>query len=207
MAKAKKNDVTKSAKAPTPDTTETETVESDPVVDEAAGDPPETVASDPVMDKSDAGGTDKKAADKVRRETAIAEHQEAVANAPVDEALAKSDKKKAKLLDKMDEIAAEILEHDEAINVLREESAALILQLYPQQGENDKHSVAVRGYLNASARERQHRKIAPARLKSLLEKAGLAPIDAAFSRARGRGMARPNRTVKKKAAKSTEKSE
>jgi len=154
-----------------------------------------------------ASGTDKKTADKARREAAIAEHQEAVANAPVDEALAESDKKKAKILGRMDELAAEVAEHDEAINVLREESAALLLQLYPQQGENDKHSVAVRGYLNASARERQHRKIAPARLKSLLEKAGLAPIDAAFSRARGRGMARPARTVEKKAEKSTEKSE
>ncbi len=183
----KKDDA--SAETPTPVAAETEAVE----------------LSEPVTEAQDAGGANKKAADKTRRETAIAEHQEAVAAAPVDEALAKSDKKKKKLLAKLDELAAEVAVHDEAINVLREESAALLLELYPQSGENDKHSVAVRGYLNASARERQHRKIAPARLKSLLEKAGLAPIDAAFSRARGRGMARPARTVAKKAA--AEKSE
>ena len=75
-----------------------------------------------------------------------------------------------------------------------------MLELYPQQGENDPPSQAIRGYLNASARERQHRKLAPVRLKAILEKAGLAPIDAAFSRARGRGMARPARKVAKQAA-------
>ena len=186
----KKGNANKTPSAKAPDTPETE-----------------TVASDPVMEPGDAGGTDKKAADKTRRETAIAEHQEAVANAPVDKEFEAGEKKKAKLLAKMDELAAEVAVHDEAINKLRDESAALLLELYPQQGENDPPAVAIRGYINASARERAHRKLAPARLKALLEKAGLAPIDAAFSRARGRGMARPARTVKKKAAKSTEKSE
>ncbi len=180
-----------------------ETAKTDAPVTEDAADPVEL--SEPVTEDKAAGPGDKKTADKSRRETAIAEHQEAVAKAPVNEELAASDKKKKKILAKLDELAAEVAVHDEAINVLREESAALLLELYPQQGENDKHSVAVRGYLNASARERQHRKIAPARLKSLLEKAGLAPIDAAFTRARGRGMARPARKVAKKAA--AEKSE
>lgn len=151
-------------------------------------------------DRYPAAGTDKKAADKSRRDAAIGEHQAAVADAPGDKDLEKSDKAKAKILAKMEELADEVAKHDEAINVLREESAALLLQLYPQQGENDKHSVAVRGYINASARERKHRALAPGRLKALLEKAGMAPIDAAFSRARGRGMARPARKVAKKAA-------
>ncbi len=189
----------KSNAKPTPE------AETPAVAAETVADAEPVELSEPVTETGDAGGTDKKAADKARRETAIAEHQEAVANAPVDEALAKSDKKKKKILAKLDELAAEVAVHDEAINALREESAALLLELYPQQGENDKHSVAVRGYLNASARERTHRKLAPVRLKALLEKAGLAPIDAAFSRARGRGMARPKRQVAKKAP--AEKSE
>lgn len=188
MAKKKPDVNPAQAKAPAAET------EADPVV-----------ASEPTIESKDAGGTDKKAADKSRREAAIDEHQAAVAAAPVNEDLEKSDKRKAKLLAKMDAIAVEVATHDEAINALREEAAALLLQIYPQQGENDKHSVAVRGYLNASARERQHRALAPGRLKALLEKAGMAPIDAAFSRARGRGMARPARKVAKKAA--AEKSE
>ena len=156
--------------------------------------------SEPVTESGDAGGADKKAADKTRREKAITEYQEAVDAAPVNKELEASDKKKAKLLAKLDDLAAEVAVHDAAIDVLRDESAAIVLELYPQQGENDPPSQAIRGYLNASARERQHRKLAPVRLKAILEKAGLAPIDAAFSRARGRGMARPARKVAKKAA-------
>lgn len=175
----------------TPEATETPVAEpeTDPVE-----------LSEPVTEDKATGGTSKKAADKTRRDTAIAEHQDAVAGAPVDELFAAGEKKKAALLAKLDGLAAEVAEHDAAINGLRDESAALLLELYPQQGENDKHAVAVRGYLNASARERAHRKLAPARLKALLEKAGLAPIDAAFSRARGRGMARPARKVAAKEA-------
>lgn len=182
---------------PTPEATETPAAESEPEaiasdpVDQPAGDPP--AAAKPA-------GTDKKGADKTRREKAIAEHQVAVADAPVDEKLAASDKKKASLLAKLDDLAAEVATHDEAINALRDESTALLLELYPQSGENDPPAVAIRGYINASARERQHRKLAPVRLKAILEKAGLAPIDAAFSRARGRGMARPSRKVAKKEA-------
>jgi hypothetical protein len=185
MAKAKKNDDIKSAETPTPVAAEPE---------------PEAIASDPVIESGDAGGANKKAADKTRRDKSIAEYQEAVAAAPVNKELEASDKKKAKLLEKLDALAAEVAVHDEAINALREESAALLLELYPQSGENDPPAVAIRGYINASARERAHRKLAPARLKALLEKAGLAPIDAAFSRARGRGMARPARKAVKQAA-------
>ena len=105
--------------------------------------------SEPVIEDKDAAGTNKKDADKTRRDTAIAEHQEALAAVPVDDKLAASDKIKSKLLAKMDELAAEVAEHDEEINALRDESAALLLELYPQQGENDKFAVAVRGYRNA----------------------------------------------------------
>jgi hypothetical protein len=200
---------------PTPEATETPVAESEPEaiaadpVDQPAGDPPapgDDAATDPVVEskpvtgKQAGGPADKKAADKARRQAAITEHQAAIADAPVDEKLAASDKKKTELLAKLDELAAEVATHDEAINALRDESSALLLELYPQSGENDPPSVAIRGYINASARERQHRKLAPARLKAILEKAGLAPIDAAFSRARGRGMARPARKVAKKEA-------
>ncbi len=167
---------------------------------EAEADAAPVELSEPVTESGDAGGADKKAADKTRREKAIAEHQEAVDAAPVNKELEASDKKKAKLFAKLDDLAAEVAEHDAAIDVLRDESSALLLELYPQQGENDPPSVAIRGYLNASARERQHRKLAPIRLKAILEKAGLAPIDEAFSRARGRGMARPVRKAAKKEA-------
>lgn len=166
--------------------------EPDDVAD-AAGDPPDKVESKPVIEGKAGTGAAKKAADKVKREAAIKAHQDAVADAPVDEKFEAVEKRKAEIIEKMDELAAEVAEHDEAINILRDESAELVLELYPQQGENDKPAVAIRGYLNASARERQHRKLAPVRLKALLQKAGLAPIDAAYSRARGRGMARPVR--------------
>lgn len=189
---------------PTPEATETPVAESEPEavtpddVADVAADPVEQ--SEPVTEGKAAAGSSKKGADKTRREKAIAEHQAAIADAPVDEKLAASDKKKAELLAKLDDLAAEVATHDEAINALRDESAGLLLELYPQSGESDKLSVAVRGYINASARERQHRKLAPVRLKAILEKAGLAPIDAAFSRARGRGMARPVRKAAKKEA-------
>lgn len=210
MAKKKAN-ANKTPAAPATAAAETEVIADagpdtppDPVAD-AAGDPPDPDAepvelSEPVIETGDAGGTDKKAADKTRRETAIAEHQDAIAKAPVNEELQKADEVKDDIRDRMDEIAAEVAVHDEAINVLRDESSELLLELYPQQGENDPPSIAIRGYINASARERQHRKLAPIRLKAILEKAGLAPIDAAFSRARGRGMARPIRKAAKKAA-------
>lgn len=173
--------------------------------DAGAGDPPDDQDDDaapakPEPEKKGAAGIDKKAADKTRREKLIAEHQEAIAKAPVDEKFEAGEKRKAEIMDRMAELADDVAAHDEEINTLRDESAELLLELYPQQGQSDKLSTTVRAYLNASARERQHRKLAPARLKALLLKAGLAPIDAAYARARGRGMARPIRKPAAKAA-------
>ncbi len=208
MAK-KKADANKTPATPASPDAPTEVIADDPAPDDvadAAGDPPDpepdadpVELSEPVIEDKSPAGTDKKAADKTRHDAAIEEAQAAAEDAPVDEAVEAVEKRKAEIMAEMDEIAAEVAEHDEAINVLREGAAALLLELYPQQGESDKLSVAVRGYIDASKRERQHRSLAPQRLKKLLEKAGLSPIDAAFSRARARGMARPKRKAAKKA--------
>lgn len=137
----------------------------------------------------------KKKADAARRETAIAEAADNMPE-PSDEVTAEDERRDA-IADKLLEIDEEVQEIDARAAKLRKKQQKLMLQLYPQQGENDPHSVAVRGYLNASHRERQHRALAPARMKVMLKAAGMAPIDAAMQRKSARGFARPKRSLNK----------
>ncbi len=91
--------------------------------------------------------------------------------------------------------AQEIQNHEDAIEELKARSRDLMAELYPQTLQSDRHVDAVRGYLQASQNERENRGAHPARLRDLLTRAGKAPIDAAFQRARARGMGRPIRPI------------
>lgn len=89
---------------------------------------------------------------------------------------------------------------DAQVEQLREQSAKLLLALYPQQGANDPHHKAVKGYLAASRMERANRASSPAKLKALLENMQKSPIDAAMTRHTKRGTRRPDRPMKSDAA-------
>jgi hypothetical protein len=91
-------------------------------------------------------------------------------------------------------IAQEILDCETSIEELKLKSREIMAEIYPQTVESDRHVDAVRGYLKSSQEERKNRGVHPARLKELLARAGKAPIDAAFQRARSRGTARPTRS-------------
>ena len=169
------------------------------------GDDPEDppLAAEPEIPKKKltgaAAAAQKKKADKIRRDAEIEAAQENQGG-PTEEQLEAQAAKDA-IVDELHEIDRQARKLEAKSQVLRDKSAELLLQLYPQQGPNDPHHIAVRGYLKAAHNERQNRSLAPARLKALLQAAGRAPIDAAFSRARGRGMARPNRSAPKSALK------
>lgn len=93
---------------------------------------------------------------------------------------------------------ADVLEKLEAsVDEVKAEARDIVNKLHPQNIKSDRHVDAVRGYLKASAEDRANRGMHPARLKEMLTKAGMAPIDAAFQRARARGMTRPTRSVAK----------
>lgn len=135
----------------------------------------------------------KKKADRERREVTIAEVAENTA--PPDEALVAEDERRTGLMAEMEELDAEAQEHDKKAKKCRKKIGKLLLSMYPQAGPNDPHHKAVRGYLEASAAERQNRALAPSRLKAMLVAAGKAPIDHAFSRKAARGMNRPQRKL------------
>lgn len=65
--------------------------------------------------------------------------------------------------------------------------------LYPHQVKSDSLVDAVRGHIKAQKRIRANRASNPERIKEILKLAGKAPVDAAFHRARARGMGRPTR--------------
>lgn len=179
------------ADAGSSETTENETP---PAISEAEAEP---VA--PPVDKARRRGksaqSEKKAADKKRHDDAVAEGQ---ANVPEDspEAVAEAERKAA-LFEKLEALDAEVAEHNEAIEKARAEMAEIMAEIYPQLGENDSHYDAVRGYLAASAKERANRAAQPQRIKQMLASLKMSPIDAAFSKQRARGMARPQRKVAK----------
>lgn len=82
------------------------------------------------------------------------------------------------------------------IDDLDERSARLLLELYPQSGESDTLTDAMRGYLESSKRDRQMRVSEPARLAALIDAAQKAPIDRAMMRRNTRGTARPRHPTK-----------
>lgn len=102
--------------------------------------------------------------------------------------------RKAGLQDKLIALAEDIAKHEKGIEDAKTEIKIAMAELYPQAAGNDRHVDAVRGYLKSSQEERQVRGAHPYRLKELLLRAGKAPIDAAFQRARARGQQRPTRS-------------
>lgn len=155
--------------------------------------PPEAPPEQPAVDKArkrKSAAEAKKAADKVRHDAAI----EAGANVPeMTEAQLSALAEKEKLHAELEKVAAERTEHEDALASLREQTKEILAKLYPGLADNDLHSTAMAGYLKASAAERENRAAQPGRVQEMLKQLGKAPIDAAFSRARARGMGRPKR--------------
>jgi hypothetical protein len=168
---------------------------------EPAAPPPESPAADPepeaepTPDREIAPPTsaqaDKKEADAGRRNKAIAD-------APRPPDPSKEDleiqAEKAGLRDKMQGVAAELEEHLAACELCRDELRRLSALLNPHLGASDHHVTAVRGYVESQKDLRRTRASSPERIAAVLKAAGKSPIDAAFSRQRARGMARPTRT-------------
>lgn len=137
-------------------------------------------------------------ASRAKQKADRARHEEALAQAPAPPEPTEEQKAaqaaREELEAKMIGLQGEI---DEAQALIAERKAKIqeiLVQLYPSAGESDRPVDAIRGYLKAQAAERQNRPMNQERLKGLLQAAGKAPIDAAFHRARARGMARPTRS-------------
>ena len=134
--------------------------------------------------------------DKTRR-AAIAE---AEANLPPERELSKEEKQNLERIEKLNlelsEIAKKMEKATEEIAEMRERTIEILAELRPQVGTSDRLSDAVSGYITASKADRETRASNPERLRAMLAKAGKAPIDAAFERARYRGGKRPTRTLK-----------
>lgn len=132
----------------------------------------------------------KQAADKERHDAAI----EAAPRPEADpEAVAEEERKEA-IQAKLAEEDAIIREAEETIAAARERTKELLAELYPSLEASDRHVDACRAYIESEKKLRANRALAPARLEAMLKQAGKAPIDAAFSAQRARGMRRPTRT-------------
>jgi hypothetical protein len=183
-----------------------------PVQADAQADQAETPPEKPVVNDT-AAGTDEeptKTASPVKpsdtlketlqgkdkaRQAAIKDAQDQLPEAEdITEEEAAEFERKDKIQAKLIEADAEIQKLQANINKRKELIKKLMADLYPHSVENDRHVDAVRGFLKASQEERRTRGAHPARLKELLERAGKAPIDAAFQRSRARGHARPTRS-------------
>lgn len=158
---------------------------------------PDAADAAPIEDKARAARKprtqaqkEKRKADDVRRKAAIAA---APRPTPTKEATA-DDERKAALQEELQAVQADIEEAETVIAAAKERVTELLHQLYPSLGKSDRHVDAVRGYIKSEKELRANRALAPARLKAMLEAAGKAPIDAAFSVQRARGMARPVRS-------------
>jgi len=135
---------------------------------------------------------DKKSADSKRRKETIA-----TAERPATEVDAEEEKRKAAIHEELAVVEAELQEHLDGIETCRAASRQLMAELYPHTVESDTLVDAVRGHIAAQKKIRANRQSNPARIAEILKAAGKAPIDAAFHRARARGMSRPTRTPPK----------
>lgn len=145
--------------------------------------------------KNDTLADTRKAQDAARRATIAQAEADAPLPQDITEEEAREIQRKEDLQTQLLATAQEILDHETAIDELKVKSRQLMAEIYPQTVESDRHVDAVRGYLKSSQTERQNRGAHPARLKELLARAGKAPIDAAFHRAKSRGTHRPTRSM------------
>lgn len=145
--------------------------------------------------KTDTPADTRKAQDTARRKTIAQAEVDAPVPQDITEEEAREIQRKDDLQTELVAIAQEILDHETSIDELKLKSREIMADIYPQTVESDRHVDAVRGYLKSSQTERQNRGAHPARLKELLARAGKAPIDAAFQRAKSRGTHRPTRPL------------
>lgn len=131
----------------------------------------------------------KRKADDARRKDAI---KVAQANRPPVEDDPEAERKAA-IREELEAIDADMTEAEAHLDKCKARTKELISELYPAMKANDRHVDAVRGYVKSQKDMRANRALAPARLKAMLEQAGKAPIDAAFSTQRARGFSRPTR--------------
>ena len=197
--------------APEPETSETPALEPDLAENEAtsapepadpeeaatvappdsAPDPAPVAAAKPARKPRTDAQKAKRKADDARRKDAIAVAQ---ANAP-DVADDPDAKRKAGIREELQAVADDMEEAEAHLDKCRARTKELLAELYPAMKANDRHVDAVRGYVASQKNMRANRALAPARLKAMLEQAGKAPIDAAFSTQRARGFQRPTRTA------------
>lgn len=148
----------------------------------------EKTEPEPPVDKARAQHA-KSVADRMRVDAAV----EAAPALQVDPAATAAAEEKAALYAELNAEQAQIDALEAQILECRDRTRAILNQIYPQLQANDKHADAVRKYVASQHQIRQNRALDPARLKAMLIAAGKAPIDAAFHRARARGMSRPYR--------------
>ncbi|MCK5496339.1 MAG: hypothetical protein KAI80_08005 [Hyphomicrobiaceae bacterium] len=186
---------------PAPDTPDVPDVsdvpEPEPEIAAAPGAPAD-VPADPPVDKARAARKPRTLAQKEKRKADDARRKAAIAEAPrpepSKEQTAEADRKAA-LQEELAAVQADIEEAEGIIRGAKERCSELLKEIYPSLGKSDRHVDAVRGYIKSEKELRANRALAPARLKAMLEAAGKAPIDAAFSVQRARGMARPVRAA------------
>jgi hypothetical protein len=159
---------------------------------------PKTTAKKKSTVKRASAVQDKQAADTERRDDQVAEGQLNIPE-PSDAQVAE-EKRRDGIRRNLVQNQGTIDSLDAQVEQLREQSAKLLLALYPQQGANDPHHKAVKGFLAASRMERANRASTPAKLKALLENMQKSPIDAAMTRHTKRGTRRPDRPMKPNAA-------
>ena len=150
--------------------------------------PADTVAPKVRKPRTDAQKAKRKA-DDARRKAAIADAQ-ANQPEPTDDPDAE---RKAGIREELQAVADDMEEAEAHLDQCKTRTKELLAELYPAMKANDRHVDAVRGYVASQKNMRANRALAPARLKAMLEQAGKAPIDAAFSTQRARGFSRPTR--------------
>lgn len=171
--------------------------ETEPEIAAAPGAPAD-VPADPPVDKARAARKPRTEAQKEKRKADDARRKAAIAEAPRPEPSKEQSadaKRKAALQEELAAVQADIAEAEGIIAGAKERVGELLQEIYPSLGKSDRHVDAVRGYIKSEKELRANRALAPARLKAMLQAAGKAPIDAAFSVQRARGMARPVRAA------------
>ncbi len=152
---------------------------------------PDVVVHEQPTDPVTRAASEKRDADIVRRDAAIAD-----APRPPDpsEADLAEQTRKADIRSRMEACQGDIDDLQAAVDEKKVDLKALSDELYPHLVASDHHTTAVRGYVESQKALRRTRASNPEVLKKMLALAGKAPIDAAMSRQKARGMKRPDRS-------------
>lgn len=154
-----------------------------------ASDPKVIVHEQPINPVTRAA-SEKRDADVVRRDKAIADAPRPPDPSERDlEEQKRKDDIRARMKAKQDDID----DLQAAVDANKVELKALSAELYPHLQASDHHTIAVKGYVESQKALRRTRASNPEVLKRMLAQAGKSPIDAAMSRQKARGMKRPER--------------